>query len=70
MSVMGIRIFNRCRFKTPFSWYSCDLKRDHLGPHHVPSDPRLPTDLTREEQERWAGGLLEETLDRGPAAKE
>ena len=63
MSFLGLRIFNRCPFKTETSLYSCDLKRGHPGPHHVPWDPRLPANLTRDAQEDWARGLLEEVLD-------
>jgi hypothetical protein len=64
MNIPGLRIINRCGFKTEFSLYSCDFDRGHAGPHHLPWDPRLPANLTREQQESWRGGLLEDILER------
>jgi len=64
MPIPGLRVLNRCGFKTEFSLYSCDLDPGHDGPHHLPWDPRLPPGLTREEQERWRGGRLEAVLER------
>jgi hypothetical protein len=64
MSIPGMRILHRCGFKTEFSLWSCDLDRGHAGPHKVPWDPRLPANLTREEQEAFRGGLLEDILER------
>lgn len=69
MPIPGLRVLNRCPFKTEFSLYSCDLDRGHSGPHHLPWDPRLPRDLTREEQERWRQGLLENVLEPEPQPK-
>lgn len=69
MTIPGMRVLHRCPFKTEFSLYSCDLARGHPGPHHLPWDPRLPGNLTREEQERWHGGLLEEILEQKPRSK-
>ncbi|HJW21217.1 MAG TPA: hypothetical protein VJ506_02185 [Candidatus Limnocylindrales bacterium] len=53
MSPLGLRLLNRCGWKTDFSLWGCDEERGHAGPHHVPSDGRLPTNLTREQQEAW-----------------
>ena len=53
MSPLGLRLRNRCGWKTDFSLWGCDLERGHAGPHHVPSDGRLPTNLTRTQQEAW-----------------
>ena len=69
MPIPGMRVFNRCPFKTDVSLYSCDLDRGHSGPHHLPWDPRLPGNLTREEQEQWHRGLLEDVLEQGPRDK-
>ena len=66
---MGIRIRDRCGWKTDFSRFSCDLKRGHDGPHHVPSDPSLPTNLSREEQEDWDRRMQGKVLGQRPAPK-
>ena len=50
----GFRLLKRCGWRTDYSLWGCYLKRGHDGPHKVPSDPRMPVDLTREQQEEWA----------------
>jgi hypothetical protein len=49
----GFRLVNRCGWRTDYTLWGCYLARGHDGPHRVPSDPRIPADLTRAEQEDW-----------------
>ena len=49
----GFRLLKRCGWRTDYSLWGCYLRRGHEGPHKVPSDPRLPVNLTRDEQEAW-----------------
>lgn len=65
----GLRVLNRCSWKSDFAIFSCDLERGHAGPHHVPSDPRLPTNLTREEQEDWGRRMTGRVIGQQPAPK-
>ena len=66
LTITGMRVVDRCPFKTEFSLWSCDLARGHAGPHHLPWDPRLPANLTRAQQEQWHAGLLEDVLEQRP----
>jgi hypothetical protein len=66
---LGLRLMNRCDWKTEFSLWSCDLERGHEGPHHVPSDPSLPVNLDREAQESWDRRMRGKVLGQRPEPK-